>query len=771
MNYVFREYTIEDFPQELKNIQQWFIAGPDKRPHTVVSEKLVAGSVTDPSGFLKFYDALKFAQKFDCNIGFVLTAGCGYTCIDLDVKEGTSKEIIDRHIKIIKWFDSYTEYSLSGKGLHIWVKGEIGKGCRRDGVEVYSQERFIICTGKPLENHNMVIEYRQTWLDILVKEMSGNKNEEVGLIEIEQYLTDEEVWAMGLGAANSEKFKGLCACKNTQDAQDLGYPSQSEADLSLLSMLCFYTKCNSQVRRLFRETSLGKRDKAIKDDRYINRTLVGIRSRQNAEEVDLQYGKQIAQIFERDHKEKVEKEIKENAKKVKLNKDNEDNLVKIDWPPGFCGELARWACANSPREVKEIAITTTLGILAGIYGRSYNVGYNLRTGLNLYLLVIAESGAGKDALNTIPSLLISILNSIGCDIDEYLTFDKHRSGAGLITSLSTNEKGSCCNFQSEFGQYLHRLGNLKDGNANAIKEEELQIFSKSNVNGIIGRSTRSREENTTKKFRNFAYSIAGESSPQIFFESMSQILLFDGYISRFVIIPHNGEIPYTNRKPSSPLPESVLYSLKNGIEYIQTISSNDAHHINLEGEVEQEMIKYDNMCTDAGNLLENENPERSLWNRASIKVLKISALLAVADNARNPVITIEHFNWAKSLVQLGISTIKHKLKKGDIGNDGEVRYKKVESIIQEYVNKPVSKGYYVHPELQKSFIISRNYLNIRISSLNSFKNSNVDPGTLLNNIINFLIQNGKLKEVNNNDFPEKWNMKGKHFLINLNDGE
>ncbi len=45
--------------------------------------------------------------------------------------------------RIILNFASFTEYSRSGKGFHIWVKGNIGKGRRREGVELYSQERFI----------------------------------------------------------------------------------------------------------------------------------------------------------------------------------------------------------------------------------------------------------------------------------------------------------------------------------------------------------------------------------------------------------------------------------------------------------------------------------------------------------------------------------------------------------------------------------------------------------------------------------------------------
>src|SRR3546814_20953047 len=85
-------------------------------------------------------------------------------------------------------FDSYTEKSKSGKGFHTWIRGKIGRGYRRDGVEVYSQERFIISTGdvvlsKTIENREHMLLYMVTRMRPMQK-----------VVELEELPVQFEDW-------------------------------------------------------------------------------------------------------------------------------------------------------------------------------------------------------------------------------------------------------------------------------------------------------------------------------------------------------------------------------------------------------------------------------------------------------------------------------------------------------------------------------------------------------------------------------------------------
>ena len=84
-------------------------------------------------------------------VGFVFSSADPFTGIDLDgCVNPTSGEVAVWAMEIVRYFDSYTELSASGTGIHIIVKGEIPNR-RKDEVEVYSFKRFFTVTGHVLE--------------------------------------------------------------------------------------------------------------------------------------------------------------------------------------------------------------------------------------------------------------------------------------------------------------------------------------------------------------------------------------------------------------------------------------------------------------------------------------------------------------------------------------------------------------------------------------------------------------------------------------------
>ena len=158
------------------------------------------------------------------------------------------------------------------------IEGEIPANVQRDKVELYGRNHFVIMTGNVL-NPSPIRNYQQE-LSNMASQMVSSANI-AELEELDATESDDVIIARASAAKNGTKFDALwTGCLD-------GFPSQSEADMALFEMLCFYSKSNEQCRRLFRLSALGQRDKATKNNTYLDRTLAKVRGRQQAEALPL----------------------------------------------------------------------------------------------------------------------------------------------------------------------------------------------------------------------------------------------------------------------------------------------------------------------------------------------------------------------------------------------------------------------------------------------------------------------------------------------------
>ncbi len=145
----------ENIPQELQARPQWVVwkavgQKPDKVPYSARTGR--RASSTDLLTWGAFEEALKAYENGEyAGLGFVFSTGDPYTGIDLDgCVDPATGEVAAWAMEIVRHFESYTECSASGTGLHVIVKGEISNR-RKDEVEVYSSKRFFTVTGHILE--------------------------------------------------------------------------------------------------------------------------------------------------------------------------------------------------------------------------------------------------------------------------------------------------------------------------------------------------------------------------------------------------------------------------------------------------------------------------------------------------------------------------------------------------------------------------------------------------------------------------------------------
>jgi len=112
-------------------------------------------------------------------IGFEFVKDQGITGIDLD-KCIIDNEFTEKSWEIIEALNSYTEYSPSGTGVHIWVRGSIpnnflGRENENPRVEIYDHLKYFTVTGKPVPGTPKTIEDRQEEITRLYNEVNENR--------------------------------------------------------------------------------------------------------------------------------------------------------------------------------------------------------------------------------------------------------------------------------------------------------------------------------------------------------------------------------------------------------------------------------------------------------------------------------------------------------------------------------------------------------------------------------------------------------------------
>lgn len=786
-------------PFELRRRPQWCYTKPDTDPSRSKAPRREGGhlaSVTSPSEWMTFEQACKAALASGGDIGYILTADDEFACIDLDVKDSsnekdpakwTTQEQFDRFWKICQTFNCYTESSRSGKGLHVWLKGKIGKGGRRDGVEVYSQERFIICTGNVVITQP--IAERRDLLLALLADIRRGQNQKVELVELEEEISDADLIDRAINAHNADKFNALCKCTGNDHTSnalgsytELGYPSQSEADLALMSMFTFYSKSNEQCRRLFRMTGLGQREKAIKDDRYLNFTLSTIRGRQAVEEgVELSGIAQAAKLIQDLEKSRRERDAMllhvpsatEPARTTAPAAATVATLAPVaapaaaqvqglPWPPGMAGQIAYYIFQSAPRPVKEVAIVAALGFLAGVCGKAFCIP---QSGLNLYIVLIARSAVGKEAMHSGISSLISAAASRQPPVMRFVDFSDFASGPALTKAVAANP--SFVNVAGEWGKKLRRLANEdgRDTPMQQLRTVMTNLYQKSGPQSIVGGITYSNKDSNIASVAGVAYSMIGESTPGTFYDSLTQGMMEDGFLSRFTIVEYAGDRPHLNveplREPSKALGDAVADLCTHAMTLLDRHDTVMVSRTNAAAEM---MLKFELEC-DAEINSTFEEMWRQMWNRASLKMMRIAALLAVADNWINPVIDVVHIKWALDIIRRDISIMSKRIESGDVGNDDDARERKLSTLMRDYLEQPVPDSYGVPDILRQNAVIPRKFIQMRTARMSAFTSFRGGATQGMDMAIRSLCDSGYIMEVDKGKMAEKFSFHGKAYRI------
>lgn len=810
---------VEQLPDEIKNIKGWCLSGASKAPLTIKGGEAVLANVNDPDDRLTLGYALRCAElagnietyhidnsgqpykQTGLNVGFVFSDDDPFCIIDLDDHGNLTPEMRERHQAIIASFDSYTEQSQSGNGQHILLKTDQVANVRRDNIEVYTSMRFVTLTGDKITDCDE-IKNRDDILINMLAQMRSDGQGDAPYISRSANHSDDWVLEKCNNAATGSKFSALYAGDMS------GYSSQSDADLALVTYLGFWTPDDDQVWRLFLQSGLGQRDKA-KRPSYRKHTMT--RMRQNSSSFDSDsYIDNKNDFTAMMSRLGIDADETPSTTLEPVSDDNDDHAgdnsdladivaemqaedesspfdyskieytseecgaitdypemkylqgeTELDFPDNTLGELARYIYSISRVPLKEVSISAAIAAVAGMTGKAWSV---IGKGLNLYVMLVAQSMTGKDILVKSIKMIYNQLNYYEEGALDFYCGAKMASSQALIKHLSTHH--SVVHTWGEIGKDIEVMAKQSTAASAGLRHAFLNLFTASDIGSSLGKIAYSKSENDSVEYDGtVGYTVVGETTPTVF-DNLDVSVFSDGFIGRFLIIEYRGlrKMPRLDDDICYTMPDALTQKLRAIIRQAQNhdrLCDADVFaqptRVKLDKRAHNQMVRYQKMFNILLNSHFGEMKDQHL-GRAVEKVLKIASIQAVLENPHQPIINIMYLHEAVKIVFFDLRRSIERLESGDVGSDDDARMRKMQYVIKEYKKHKPKSSYRANLQLWKNGIIERSYLMRRCYSFSCYKNARSGQSNAFEATLRDVVRNGALVELNHNETREKYNV-------------
>ena len=434
-------------------------------------------------------------------------------------------------------------------------------------------------------------------------------------------------------------------------------------------------------------------------------------------------------------------------------------------PPGLVGELAAYFYASARYPMREGALLAALGLVAGVAGRNFNFD---RTGLNLYLLLLAESGRGKEDMRGGIDRVLSAIRPNVAMADEFLGPDEFASGQAFIRYLD-----KCNNFLSIWGEFGLRMKQINDPRAPAasvmLRKVLLDVYAKSGWGQVLRPTVYSDSDKNTKLIQAPCVSILGESTPGHVYDNLSFRDIEDGLLPRCLILECDDQRPRANGRAGYPPPPELAQAFAALAATCLTMRSNNTvAEVTATPEATVALQAVQDWLDYAYNDTKREAHERALRNRAALNIRRIAALLAIGcmPPSGAPVIEKAHVDWAEDFVEHCINALAEKFREGVIGT-GEARQEaEVKKYVREYMALPPARrrAYKVPHALTKAEgCIGLDYIRRRARRCNAFTQDRRGFDRAVSDTMVALCRTGALFKLQPNEVFSRFGMRGEVY--------
>jgi hypothetical protein len=439
----------------------------------------------------------------------------------------------------------------------------------------------------------------------------------------------------------------------------------------------------------------------------------------------------------------------------------------VTFPPGILGEIAEFILAAAPYPNRKIALAGAILLLAGIVGRSFNVS---GSGLNIYLMLMAATGVGKDAMASGTSKLMA---AVVAELPGAAMFQ----GPGYVASPQALQKSlaqSPCQYQI-IGEAGIKLESMTGQKASAMEKmliaSWLDIYSKSGRGLIAGGMAYSDQQKDIRPVISPSLSLGLESTPATINKCFNDDALRNGLVPRFLLL-NAGSMRGTyneNAGMAAPPPELVQKLIGLCTTAIANQKSGDVQNVAMDEGGATTVRSFRDHADYTINQATTE-AERHLYSRAALTGLKLAALASVGINPHSPVIDRNAAHWAFQLVEGELLDLLEKIANGETGNEAGNQIKQereVLRVIREYANAKwaVASKYHGTEAMHRDYVITGAHISQRLFATLAFREDGQGATYALNRTIKSLLEADIIREIPRQQMIERYGKQSRAYGI------
>jgi hypothetical protein len=348
--------------------------------------------------------------------------------------------------------------------------------------------------------------------------------------------------------------------------------------------------------------------------------------------------------------------------------------------------------ARRPQPI--LAVGACIAAIGVLMGRRYATPTNLRS--NVYVIGIADSGAGKNAAREVINLAFS-----EAGLGDYLGGNKIASGSGLLSAAFRHP--AILFQQDEFGMFLSGVADRKKAPRylTEILDHLTELYT--SANGVfLGTEYADQKINPRRDIIQPCVCIHATTTPGHFWAALQSANAIDGSLARFLMFDSADSYPDAQMSTQPEISQDLIKALQAIAWPGQADGKNLAGHMGT-GDIKPARIitvPFDDEANAAMKALDEEITDRlrgaagthytSIMARQWEHTARLAMIRAVSRDTRDARVNADDVKWADLVVQRSVDLLCSGIE-GNVADSGRERNSKlIEVIIRQ--NQGITKS-------------------------------------------------------------------------------